>query len=114
MTEACSNLLGRIVIDPEVCHGKPVIRGLRYTVESILEYLAAGDSFEEVLEEFPDLEREDLQASTLFATESFKLRGQHLIAGIGRRDIPVVREGWCVMDHFAIQDHETYPRPSWR
>lgn len=57
MTVACSNLLGRIVIDPEVCHGEPVIRGLRYTVESILEYLAAGDSFEEVLEEFPVLER---------------------------------------------------------
>ena len=55
-----NSLLDRITIQPEVCHGKPVIRGLRYPVESLLEYLAAGDSFEDVLAEFPDLEREDL------------------------------------------------------
>ena len=57
-----SPLLERIVTDPEICHGKPVIRGLRYTVESILEYLAGGDSFEDILAEFPDLEQADLQA----------------------------------------------------
>lgn len=56
------SFLHRIVIDPEICHGKPTIRGLRYPVESILEYLAGGDSFEEVLAEFPDLERDDLLA----------------------------------------------------
>jgi uncharacterized protein (DUF433 family) len=56
------SLLSRITIDPEICHGKPVIRGLRYPVESMLEYLAAGDKFEDLLEEFPDLERKDLQA----------------------------------------------------
>ena len=49
-------LLSRITINPEICHGKPIIRGLRYPVESILEYLAAGDSFEDVLREFPDLQ----------------------------------------------------------
>ena len=52
-------LLSRITIDPEICHGKPAIRHLRYPVESMLEYLAAGDSFEDLLEEFPDLERDD-------------------------------------------------------
>jgi uncharacterized protein (DUF433 family) len=57
-----ASLLARIVIDPEICHGKPTIRGLRYPVESILEYLAAGDSIDDVLAEFPDLEREDLLA----------------------------------------------------
>jgi uncharacterized protein (DUF433 family) len=56
------SLLSRITIDPGICHGKPVIRGLRYPVESMLEYLAAGDKFEDLLEEFPDLERKDLQA----------------------------------------------------
>ena len=57
-----SELLKRITIDPQICHGKPSIRGLRYTVESILEYLAAGDSIEDILAEHPDLEREDLLA----------------------------------------------------
>ncbi|MCW1924110.1 DUF433 domain-containing protein [Luteolibacter arcticus] len=66
------------MIDPEVCHGKPVVRGLRYPVESLLEYLAGGDSMEEVLDEFPDLEREDLLACLQFATESLKLRTRHL------------------------------------
>jgi uncharacterized protein (DUF433 family) len=68
-------LLERITIDPSVCHGKPTIRGLRYPVESILEYLSGGDTFDEVLAEFPDLEREDLQACIQFATQSLKLRG---------------------------------------
>ena len=72
------SLLGRIVIDPEICHGKPVVRGLRYPVESLLEYLAGGDSMEEVLAEFPDLEREDLLACLQYATESLKLRTRHL------------------------------------
>lgn len=61
-----NSLLQRITINPEVCHGKPVIRGLRYPVESVLEYLAAGDSFKKILTEFPDLEREDLLACLEF------------------------------------------------
>jgi uncharacterized protein (DUF433 family) len=73
-------LLYRITIDPTVCHGKPVIRGLRYPVESLLEYLAGGDSFDDVLAEFPDLEREDLQACIQFAAQSLKLRSVHFDA----------------------------------
>ena len=82
MTDSASEvpcLLQRITIDPEVCHGKPVIRGLRYTVESMLEYLAAGDSVDDVLAEFPDLEREDLLACIQFASQSLKLRSRHLV-----------------------------------
>ena len=45
-----------------VCHGNPTIRNKRYMVESMLEYLSAGDSIDELLAEFPDLEREDLLA----------------------------------------------------
>ena len=56
----------QIVIDPKICHGKPVIRGPRHPVESVLKYLAAGDSFETVPAEFPDLEREDLLACLAF------------------------------------------------
>lgn len=57
-----NELLQRITILPEVCHGKPTIRGLRYTVEGILEYLRGGDSIEDILKEFEDLEREDVEA----------------------------------------------------
>ena len=70
--------LDRISIDPEICHGKPVVRGLRYPVESLLEYLAGGDSMEDVLREFPDLEPEDILACIEFAARSLKGRGAHL------------------------------------
>ena len=68
------NLLKRITIDPEICHGKPTIRGLRYPVDSILEYLAAGDSIKDIINEFPDLDREDILACLSFASASMKLK----------------------------------------
>jgi uncharacterized protein (DUF433 family) len=74
-----NSLLERITIQPDICHGKPVIRGLRYPVESVREYLAAGDSFEDVLKEFPDLEQEDLLACLEFAAQSLKVKSQHLV-----------------------------------
>ena len=74
-----NRLLDRIRIQPEICHGKPVIRVLRYPVESILENLVAGDSFETVLAEFPDLEREDLLACLEFAARSLKVKSRHLV-----------------------------------
>jgi uncharacterized protein (DUF433 family) len=77
--ETMNSLLERITIQPDICHGKPVIRGLRYPVESVLEYLAAGDSFETVLAEFHDLEREDLLACLEFAARSLKVKSQHLV-----------------------------------
>ncbi len=61
-------LLGRITIDPDVCHGKPCIRGLRYPVESVLELLGSGMSSEEILGDYPDLEREDILAVLVYAT----------------------------------------------
>ena len=62
------SLLSRITLDPAICHGKPTVRGLRYPVESILEYLAAGDSAEEILAEFEDLEMADILACLAFGT----------------------------------------------
>ncbi|MCL6476539.1 MAG: DUF433 domain-containing protein [Firmicutes bacterium] len=59
----------RIVIDANMCHGKPVIRGLRYPVESILELMASGMTFEQILEDYPDLEREDLLACLQYAVK---------------------------------------------
>ncbi len=63
-----NNLLDRITIDPQICHGKPVIRGLRYPVESILELMSAGMTIDEILADYEDLEREDLLAVLAFAT----------------------------------------------
>jgi uncharacterized protein (DUF433 family) len=74
-----ASLLSRITINPEICHGKPVIRNLRYPVEAMLEYLAAGDTIDDLLAEFPDLEREDLLACLEFAAMSLKVKSQHLV-----------------------------------
>lgn len=60
-------LLDRITIDPEICHGKPCIRGLRYPVEVILELLSAGVTIDEILRDYEDLEREDVLAALAFA-----------------------------------------------
>jgi uncharacterized protein (DUF433 family) len=57
----------RITVDPMVCHGKPCIRGLRYPVENVLEWLASGMSTEEILADYEDLEREDILAALSYA-----------------------------------------------
>lgn len=64
----------RITIHPDVCNGRPVIRGTRITAQTVLEFLAAGDSVEDVLEEYPGLTREDVQACLDYAS---KLLGNH-------------------------------------
>ncbi len=70
-----TNLLTRITLNPEIGHGKPTIRDTRYLVESILEYLSGGDSAEEILHEFPDLEKDDILACITYATEVLKHKG---------------------------------------
>ncbi len=62
--------LDRIEIDPEVMLGKPVIRGSRITVEIILEKIAAGFSFEEILSDYPRLTRADVLAAVAFARQA--------------------------------------------
>lgn len=59
--------IDRITIDPAICHGKPTVRGLRYPVEMILELLSSGMTHEEILADYPDLEREDILAVLAFA-----------------------------------------------
>ena len=56
----------RITIDPAICHGKPCIRGLRYSVESVLEWLAGDMGFEETPSDYQDLEREDILATPVY------------------------------------------------
>jgi uncharacterized protein (DUF433 family) len=64
----------RISIKPNVCNGRPVVRGTRITVQTILEFVAAGDSVEDVLEEYPKLTRADVQACLNYAS---RLMGNH-------------------------------------
>ena len=71
---AMETLLSRITIDPTVCHGKPCVRGLRYPVETLLELLSSGMTFEDVLADYPDLEREDLLAVLAFAARLSRTR----------------------------------------
>lgn len=61
------NYLGRITIDQEVCHGKPCIRGMRWPVEVVIDMLGSGMSIDQILEDHPELEREDILASLNFA-----------------------------------------------
>ncbi len=59
----------RITIDEKICGGKPTIRGKRITVQTVLEFLSAGETVEEVLNQYPSLEREDISACLEFAAE---------------------------------------------
>lgn len=68
------NLLDRIVIDPAICHGKPVIRGLRYPVEIILELLSSGMTREEILGDYEDLEPDDILAALAYAAQIAKTK----------------------------------------
>jgi len=63
------DLLYRITIDPKIMVGKPTIRGLRITVDQILKALAAGINTDELLEDYPELEKEDIEAAILYAAE---------------------------------------------
>ena len=63
-------MLKRISINPDVCNGRPVVRGTRIAVQTVLEFLAAGDSAEDVLEEYPSLTRADVQACLDYASRA--------------------------------------------
>ena len=63
------NYSDRITIEPGKRGGKPCIRGMRITVSDVLEYLASGMSEKEILEDFPDLERDDIKAVLAFAAD---------------------------------------------
>jgi uncharacterized protein (DUF433 family) len=62
-----ASLLSRITLDPQICHGKPCIRGLRYPVEFLLELLSGGTTVEQILTDYPDLQPDDIQAAFAYA-----------------------------------------------
>lgn len=72
-----TNLLQRITLNPSVCFGKPTIRNLRYPVEILLELLSGEMTHEEILEDYPDLEKDDLRACILFASKMVKIKSIH-------------------------------------
>ncbi len=61
------NVLSRISIDPQICHGKPCVRGMRWPVEVILDLLGSGMGIDEILDDHPELEREDIFACLQYA-----------------------------------------------
>jgi len=73
------SLLNRITINPNVSFGKPTIRNMRYPVEIMLDLLSAGMTIEEILEDYPDLEREDLLACLEFASQMVRVKSIHKV-----------------------------------
>ena len=70
-----------ITIDPNVCHGKPCIRGLRYPVENVLEWLAGGMTIDEILTDYEDLKHEDILAVLSYAAKLAQVnRFEQLVA----------------------------------
>lgn len=81
ITISADNLLSRITINPRVCFGKPTIRNMRYPVEIMLELLSSGMTTDEILEDYPDLEKDDLLACLFFAAKLVQVKSiQQIIA----------------------------------
>jgi uncharacterized protein (DUF433 family) len=72
--------MNRITTDPDVCHGKPCIRGMRYPVETVLEWLASGMAVAEILSDYPDLESEDIYAALSYAARLAQTNRIELLA----------------------------------
>jgi len=68
------NLLQRITINPEICHGKPTIRNMRYTVDLILDLLSAGMTNEEIIKDYPSLNNDDIRACLAYASRLTKVK----------------------------------------
>ena len=67
-------LLSRITINPDICHGRPIIRNTRYTVDLILDLLSAGMSESDIIDDYPALESQDIKACLAFASQLSKVK----------------------------------------
>ena len=74
------SLSERITIDPQICHGKPCIRGLRYPVETVLEWLSSGMSVEDILKDYEDIEHEDILAALEFGSCMVQVKRIEMLA----------------------------------
>ena len=75
-----TDLLQRITLDPDICHGKPCIRGLRYPVEFLLELLSSGMTHEEILADYDDLEEADILSALLFSARLSQVKSVYKLA----------------------------------
>lgn len=73
------NLLSRITLNPDICHGKPTVRGMRYPVTMILDLLSAGMTNAEILDDYPDLEEADIRACLAYAVRLADVKSIHRI-----------------------------------
>ena len=62
--------MNRIIIDPDICNGQPVIQGTRITAQTVLEFIAAGDSVDDILDEYPSLTRQDVLECVRFSFDN--------------------------------------------
>lgn len=72
--------MNRITTNPEICHGKPCIRGLRYPVQTVLEWLSGGMTVAEILDDYPDLESDDIYAALAYAARLAQTNRVELLA----------------------------------
>ena len=73
------SLLNRITTNPEICHGKPTIRNMRYPVELILDLLSSGMTHEDIIEDYPAIQDDDIRACLAFASRLTKVKSIHKI-----------------------------------
>lgn len=73
-------LLSRITVDPNICHGKPCIRGLRYPVEFLLELMSSDMTADQILADYPDLEAADLRAAIAYAARLSRIKSIEPVA----------------------------------
>lgn len=74
-----NDLLQRITLNPDICHGKPTIRNKRYPVELILDLLSAGMTHQEILDDYPTLEDDDIRACLVYATRLTRIKSIHRV-----------------------------------
>lgn len=72
-------LIKRITINPDICHGKPTVRNMRYPVEMILDLLSSGMTNEEILNDYPALEVDDLKACLAYASKITRVKSIHKV-----------------------------------
>ena len=74
-----NSLLQRITLNSEICHGKPTIRNKRYPVEMILDLLSAGMTHQEILDDYPALEDDDIRACLTYASRLARVKSVHRV-----------------------------------
>ena len=77
MSKKETELLKRITVNPQICHGQPVVRNLRYPVELILDLLSSGMTYNEILTDYEDLEQDDILACLVYASKITKVKSTH-------------------------------------